>query len=133
MFQLRLELLAGNPELLNDFWGVVSLIDNLSPRAIQLFKLVIERSGGRQSKITYWGEEKKLEEYARKSYRHMIENLFLEICEATNHLQAEDRFRDEYRAAFPYVPLLEEFGGPPENTSGVHSFAGRFWRAAGKY
>lgn len=99
MFKFRMQLLQNNPTLFQNFWGFPELIRRSSPRAIDLFEIIIKNWPIPKISHLYLGESKSLSDYIKQYAWPLVTRLFFKICEVTsNYLPhwPENRWNQNY-------------------------------------
>lgn len=84
MYQLRIELLRKNPTFLASHWArYYRLFENNPVRAIDYMLLIIENSGSVAQKAIYFPDRKKLDAFAKKNHRIIVDMVIFRICQIT--------------------------------------------------
>lgn len=105
MFDLRIQLLKQTPKLFDDFWGLPTLFDQLSVRAIALMKLILQKCDTFNFSHVYFGEANQIDKYVDRNCSAIMAELFPIICEKTISLHpqlATNDFSDNYRKWVEY-------------------------------
>ena len=85
MFEFRLQLLRNNPEFFENYWIVHNLVQRLSARAIDLFKIILESWPIKKKLKLYIGDSDNISHYVKQYAWLIVTRLFPKICEVTNN------------------------------------------------
>ena len=99
MFEFRIQLLQNDPTLFQNFWGFHELIKHSSPRAIDLFEIIVGSWPSQRISHLYIGESKNLSCYIKQYAWLLVTKLFSKICGVTsNYLPhwPKDRWSHDY-------------------------------------